>query len=124
MSRRIIEIDKRDYDSVIESHGLIKLSSSERDSLMDAFKRSTVIDDDYKRPPRTQGLVEALEKVKEREKWEAQLASRSNDSDKHIYASILLQDVANQIEKIIEIDCAKENKRAFAKWAKKHSNDS
>lgn len=121
MKRRIIEIDDDDVNRVIKPHGYVTHECEK--NIKEAFERSTVIGEDYKMPPYTKGLCDALEKVKER-RYSEGLLRFSKDNDKHIYADILLGDIEEQIKKIISAECEKENKKAFAKWEKEHSNDS
>ena len=118
MKRRIIEIDDDDINRVVEPNGFV--TSECKQNIKEAFKRSTVISDEYKMPPYVKGLYDAREKVKERCESEAELQMLSKDNDKHIYARIMLDDIMRQIEKEISIECAKHNMRFVKTWMKKH----
>ena len=118
MKRRIIEIDDDDINRVILPNGYV--TSECMNNIREAFKRSTVISAEYNISPYVKGLYDACEKVKERRKSEAELATLSNDSDKHIYARILLDDIIQQIGKIMSAECKKYNLRFAKRWMKKH----
>ena len=121
MKRRIIEIDDDDVNRVIKPDGYVT-HECER-NIKEAFKRSTVIGAEYKLPPYTKGLYDAIDKINERKDSELQLERLSHDNDKHTYARILLDDIVEQIEQIISSKCEKENKKALAKWEREHKDD-
>lgn len=118
MKRRIIEIDDDDINRVIKPNGYV--TSECMNNIREAFKRSTVISEEYNISPYVKGLYDACEKVKERRKSEAEIAGLSQDSDKHIYARILLDDIIEQIGKIMSAECKKYNLRFVKRWMKKH----
>ena len=118
MKRRIIEIDDDDVNRVILPNGYV--TSECKNNIREAFKRSTVISGEYKISPYVKGLCDACEKVKERRKSEIELQGLSHDNDKHIYARILLDDIIEQIDKIMSAESAKHNMRFVKKWMKKH----
>ena len=121
MKRRIIEIDDDDINRVIKPNGYV--TSECKNNIREAFKRSTVISEEYKLSPYLKGLCDARDKIKERSDSEAELERLSKDNDKHIYARIVLDDIIEQIGKIMSAECAKHNMRFVKKWMKEHMTE-